>query len=203
MKWVKLIGGRFLDFIITSAVVVLLCIGVVLIGEHYERMAELERKYMSPEIMALTPEEIESIEQQYLSQEEIESIEQQYAPVESRQPEVGRAHGMTAEEAEAFIRKHAPVEPTDQQVEPKEPDKTPAKRDLSKFIIPEPLFTPHAIRKVTLVLSIAIGMFGVLSVLGIVFRREGLTQREGFVRVWVGVPKYFAGYLRKSNTKGE
>ena len=139
MKWVKLIGGRFLDFLITGAVVALLCIGLVQF-----------RGRISP-----------------LSQQEVDYFEQKY----------GR-----------------PVEPTDQQLEPKEPDKLPGA-------------IRRATRKVIRVLSIAIGLFGVISVFGIVFRREGLTQREGFVRVWVGVPKYFtqyfAGYFRKSNTGGE
>ena len=128
MKWVKLIGGRFLDFIIMGAVVTLLCVGIVLIGEHLG-------EYLIERITTLPSGEL----------------------------------------------------------------------NWEKFRDPTPLDMriAWAIRDVTRVLSIAIGLFGVISVLGIVFRREGLTQREGFVRVWVGVPKYFAGYLRKSNTKGE
>ena len=186
MKWVKLIGGRFLDFLITSAVVTLLCVGVVLIGEHYGRI-----KPLSPE--ELSPEAMRQLQQKYLTPERIREIESKYMPVEStlRTPEVGRAHGMTAEEAEAIRRKYAPVES-------RLPDE---QGGISR------LTTPRAIRNGTLVLSIALGLFGVISIFGIVFRRGGLTQREGFVRVWVGVPKYlggyFAGYFRKSNTKGE
>ena len=49
-----------------------------------------------------------------------------------------------------------------------------------------------------LIVVIGLCIFGVISIFGIVFRREGLTQREGFIRIWGGVPKYLAGYFNKT-----
>ena len=214
MKWVKLIGGRFLDFLITSAVVTLLCVGVVLIGEHYERRQR--SAYRTGK--RLSQQRIDELDRKYMP---VEPTDQQLEPAKrdlSNRPEPEKKT-MTPEE-----RKRIALEGLETSMTPEERLKRLrfTKEERRKRLlegmsvesrlpdeqgIMSRLTTPRAIRNSTRVLSVAIGLFGVISVFGIVFRREGLTQREGFVRVWVGVPKYFnqyfAGYFRKSKPEGE
>ena len=167
MRWVKLIGGRFLDFTIIGAVVVLICVGLAFWGDKY---------YHSTREKA-----IEALK----SDGKLDARRYYYGHKETRRAVESELTWLWFLESKGDLNSS--------QVK-KRQEYVKLKRQLNRAAILFPI---------TVVLSIAIGLFGVISVLGIVFRREGLTQREGFVRVWVGVPKYFAGYLRKSNTGGE
>lgn len=126
MRWLSLIGKRLLDFIITSSVMISICLGVAYVGHYYRA----EYRSSAQEGGKINKEFLDNVD-----------------------------------------------------------------RELERIIEVE-----RRVRNTMYGVSIIIGLFGVISILGIVFRREGLTQREGFVRVWVGVPKYFAGYFKKSNT---
>lgn len=153
MKWVKLIGGRFLDFLITSAVVTLICVGLFLAGYSYLDSTRLN---------ACRALKVQSYNCKGLKLRL--SVRSKYG-------------SENAEEKRKFEK------------------------------LERQLGTAITINYITTGLTIVFALFGFVSVLGIVFRRGGLTQREGFVRVWIGVPKYlgryFAGYFRKSNAKGE
>ncbi len=167
MKWVKLIGGRFLDFIIMGAVVVLICVGLVLSSDKYHDSTREKA------LKALESDRTLESRKYYYDEEIRQMIESELLGLKFFEKR-GGLNLSQVKKRQKYVK---------------------LKRQLNRVDILYDSITPALI--------IALGLFGVISVLGIVFRREGLTQREGFVRVWVGVPKYFAGYLRKSNTGGE
>ena len=150
MKWLRLIGRRILDFIVTCTVIILICVGVLRFGDYY--------------------------------------VDSTKARINNTTGFCVRWQGGKLKVDVEDVAGESAAEYMTRLVIDGDGKWSKLKRQLDNAFI---------VRNVMRGLSIAIGLLGVISILGIVFRRDGLTQREGFVRVWLGVPKYFAGYFKK------
>lgn len=187
MNWLKLVGLRFLDFIITSIAIILICVGLVNVGEHYLDSTR-EKVVMSLAEAIQAPDEY----QEFLKRKQArgsKSLQEALRRAQERQQQAERNKLLAEFRAysdgqlkETLVR-HAGERREFERL----------KRQLDSAII---------IHYITKWMILPIALFAVISVLGISLRPKGLTQRDGFVRVWAGVPKcftqYFAGYIKKS-----
>ena len=145
MKWLKLVGLRFLDFIITSTVIILICVGIVNVGEHY--------LYSTREKVFGILEELKQRHDGIFWRAEIEAMLECFRTYSGGQIKPPLVYNELEYER--------------------------LKRQLDSAII---------IHHITKWIILPIALFAVVSVLGISLRPKGLTQGEGFVRVWAGVP---------------
>lgn len=203
MNWLKLVGLRFLDFIITSIVIILICVGLVNVGEHYldstrekvvmnlaEEKEKQARDYYKEVLQKRKEKEAGDIYQEALQRRRLQG--QVTPPATSTIPQ---QQEMQRNKLLAEFRAYSNGQLKETLVrhagERREFERL--KRQLDSAII---------IHYITKWMILPIALFAVISVLGISLRPKGLTQRDGFVRVWAGVPKcftqYFAGYIKKS-----
>lgn len=212
MNWLKLVGLRLLDFIITSIAIILICVGLVNVGEHYldstrekvvMNLAEEKEKQVAPRMSKYLQEALKRIEERKKQQaQQSTDIYQEYLRRQQGQvtpttptPTIPQQQEMQRNKLLAEFRAYSNGQLKETLVryagERRECERL--KRQLDSAII---------IHYITKWIILPIALFAVISVLGISLRPKGLTQRDGFVRVWAGVPKcftqYFAGYIKKS-----
>ena len=222
MNWLKLVGLRFLDFIITSIVIVLIFVGLMegfyYVDEHYGLDSTREKV-----VMRLADETIKKI----IKKGTVERREalhvygygydmqenpryQEFLKRLQVQEEALQAQEEAVDMYDAFIQHHRLLSvfgrysygQLREALVRYKCDRL--KRQLDNAILLDRIV-------VWRILPIALfGVFGVISILGISLRPKGFTQRESFVWIWVSVPKvilkvipkiltqYFAGYIKKS-----